>query len=500
LTHDFSYDSQYRLTETLVTNGSSSTERQTMYAFDGVGNRLTVMDDSCPGSYTMDSASPEPADQQMNQYTTTPCVGSIAWDQNGNEINRNGSDLMSRDYRDQLVQHSRIGGATTAYAYDALGRAISKHQGGTTGTWYYFAGTDPVEERDALDQVTVEYVRGPASDIVEMIQLGNPLFFFCDDLGSTRAVTDGAGNVLERYEYEDYGKPVFLDPSGTPAASSVIGNQYLFTGYRYDDESSFYYAKARHFDPQAGRFLGRDPLGIWGDSLNVGNGYTYVGNNPQTLVDPTGMYSDNVTCGGEFARNVFWDREDCSSSRKAGIEAGLCKAMNGAGAGDRAARIWTTYEMNGYPGGWSFLVGAAFGKWFAGPDFVVGKLWSLLIGATMSDIWKPFKNFTVFPIECESVSDPFNACGPNTVAYVHSSDSDIHLCTMWHSMAVDRRASVFLHELAHAEADAEDHFYYTTWGDPTKITTLSFPNIAETPILATNADTYGQMYLEFFLK
>jgi RHS repeat-associated protein len=496
--HDFVYDSQYRLVEVEVTR-AGSTERQTVYNFDDVGNRVSVVDDSCPGSYSMDSTLPAPADYQMNQYTSTPCIGCIEYDSNGNETVRNGTDNMVWDYRNQLVQHYRTDVETTKYCYDAFGRTTVKDFGSSEKRFYY-VGDDVVEERDDMDMVTAEYVRGPFDDVVECITLGKKFFFFCDDLGSTRLVTDAAGNPVERYDYEDYGKPIFLDVNANPTGSpSVLGNQYLFTGYRHDAENDFYYAKARHYDPVTGRFISRDPLGIWGDSVNLGNGYSYVGNNPQTLVDPTGMYTDKVSCGGTFARPVYWDREDCSANKKASIEQGLCAAMNGAGRGDRGASTWLSFELNGYPGGWSWLVGVPFMKWFAGPNGVIGNFWKIVIRDTMGDIWRPFKNFEVLPIECESVLDPFNACDSNTAAYVHSSDSDIHLCTMWHSFSAPRRGSMFLHELAHKEGGTDDHFYYTFWVNPNFISDYQLPNWLETSILATNADTYGQMYLDFYI-
>jgi hypothetical protein len=38
-----------------------------------------------------------------------------------------------------------------------------------------------------------------------------------------------------------------------------------------------------------GRFIARDSIGIWGDLTALGNGYTYVGNNLYSFVDPFGF-------------------------------------------------------------------------------------------------------------------------------------------------------------------------------------------------------------------
>jgi hypothetical protein len=41
-------------------------------------------------------------------------------------------------------------------------------------------------------------------------------------------------------------------------------------------------------DPEIGRFISRDTIGLWGDPNNLGNGQAYVGNNPWTGLDPYG--------------------------------------------------------------------------------------------------------------------------------------------------------------------------------------------------------------------
>jgi RHS repeat-associated protein len=45
---------------------------------------------------------------------------------------------------------------------------------------------------------------------------------------------------------------------------------------------------AAAIDPDLGRFLQRDPIGIWGDGINFGNGYAYVGGDPENGRDPSG--------------------------------------------------------------------------------------------------------------------------------------------------------------------------------------------------------------------
>ena len=47
----------------------------------------------------------------------------------------------------------------------------------------------------------------------------------------------------------------------------------------------------RAYDPATGRFLSRDPAH---DPANLGNPYTYVGNNPGAFVDPFGLSMERI--------------------------------------------------------------------------------------------------------------------------------------------------------------------------------------------------------------
>ncbi|MFZ5530238.1 MAG: RHS repeat-associated core domain-containing protein, partial [Pseudomonadota bacterium] len=52
-----------------------------------------------------------------------------------------------------------------------------------------------------------------------------------------------------------------------------------------DEESGLHYNDQRYYDPEAGRYISPDPLGLEGGL----NGYVYVGNNPLGYGDPLGL-------------------------------------------------------------------------------------------------------------------------------------------------------------------------------------------------------------------
>ncbi len=65
-----------------------------------------------------------------------------------------------------------------------------------------------------------------------------------------------------------------------------MGQFYGFTGREYDAESGLYYYRARYYDPQVGRFISRDPIGVVGGWNRYGYGY----NNPLHWRDPYGLF------------------------------------------------------------------------------------------------------------------------------------------------------------------------------------------------------------------
>ncbi len=65
----------------------------------------------------------------------------------------------------------------------------------------------------------------------------------------------------------------------------------VFTGHYFDTETNLYYAKARYFDPQLGRFLSQDSyLGELTKPPSL-HRYLYANDNPTFYTDPTGHYS-----------------------------------------------------------------------------------------------------------------------------------------------------------------------------------------------------------------
>jgi RHS repeat-associated protein len=103
-------------------------------------------------------------------------------------------------------------------------------------------------------------------------------YIHTDALGSVVAVSDEAGNIVERREYEPFGAQL------TPVLADGPG----YTGHVQDAVTGLTYMQQRYYDPQIGRFLSADLVTTMDDPIGYFNRYKYANNNPYLFVDPDG--------------------------------------------------------------------------------------------------------------------------------------------------------------------------------------------------------------------
>jgi RHS repeat-associated protein len=119
-----------------------------------------------------------------------------------------------------------------------------------------------------------------AEDVVE--------YFHQDAIGNVRAVTNQAGQVIERHDYLPFGE----EWCGTQVCGSATpGQPKRFTGKERDSETGLDYFGARYYGSRIGRFTTVDPVYTWRENLvdpQRWNRYAYVRNNPLRYVDPDG--------------------------------------------------------------------------------------------------------------------------------------------------------------------------------------------------------------------
>ena len=344
----YSYDSASRITSaqrgmlTGTKDGLAGSALATQtWGLDGVNNwRLNTVNGLAEAREV----------NNVNEYSTIG-ASRLFYDKNGNLVN-NGSLGFRWDYKNRLQQVCFLdpknpngvdgipgtpddclaSGALpiSTYAYDAMNRRIHKtvtNSGPVNGeTAFYYDRWRTIEERGAGDKLLQQYVYGIYVDEVLAMDRNvdgdnsatgpadERLFYHQDTQYSIAALTTSDGRTVEGYEYDTYGRQTVVGPDFTTAQSTISGkgNPFTFTGQRLDAETGMMYYKNRYYSTALGRFLQRDPLGIWHDQKNLGNAFSYVGNNPVNSLDPTGEWT--------------WCRASCNAACWA-AGAAICAAI-----------------------------------------------------------------------------------------------------------------------------------------------------------------------------
>ena len=100
-----------------------------------------------------------------------------------------------------------------------------------------------------------------------------------DHLGRPEAVTSTAGTIVWRARNLAYHREQTVNNSNFGSLGLSFPGQYL------DAESGMAYNWHRVYDPSSGRYTQSDPIGM----IDGPNLYAYVGSNPVSYVDPTGL-------------------------------------------------------------------------------------------------------------------------------------------------------------------------------------------------------------------
>uniref|UniRef100_Q02AI2 Cell well associated RhsD protein n=1 Tax=Solibacter usitatus (strain Ellin6076) TaxID=234267 RepID=Q02AI2_SOLUE len=90
---------------------------------------------------------------------------------------------------------------TATYTYDGDGRRVMKQSSLGTTTYVY----------DAAGNLAAEYG-------VPTVAPCTTCYLSADHLGSTRAMTDSSGNVIERYDYLPFGEDIFAGTANRTTA------------------------------------------------------------------------------------------------------------------------------------------------------------------------------------------------------------------------------------------------------------------------------------------
>lgn len=186
-----------------------------------------------------------------------------------------------------------------SYRYDSAGQRVAKTRedaGGVRSTTYVlYENNQRVADVDAQGRITAHYVYlGQAllakieSDVGEAAQARQAkkvkvLWAHSDHRGAPVLLTDKQGRSVWSAKYEPFGKAqVNEDVDGDGQAITL---DLRFPGQWLDHETGTHHNYFRDYDPETGRYLQPDPIGVAGGM----NTYVYANGDPMQYIDPLGL-------------------------------------------------------------------------------------------------------------------------------------------------------------------------------------------------------------------
>ena len=176
----------------------------------------------------------------------------------------------------------------TRYGYDAFGRRswkqdafgvthfiwdgnrlLSEERGNQQHIWIY-------EDEGFVPLAQISTRRGESEHDAQVY------WYHTDQAGLPRELTGVTGEVAWRADYRAWGRTVRVEAGREDAGP--VHQPLRFQGQYYDAETGLHYNRFRYYDPDAGRFISQDPIGLAG-GLNL---YQYAPN-PLTWIDPWGL-------------------------------------------------------------------------------------------------------------------------------------------------------------------------------------------------------------------
>jgi RHS repeat-associated protein len=179
---------------------------------------------------------------------------------------------------------------TVLYAYDEAGHLLGEYD--PTGTL--------IEETIWLGDIPVATLR-PSGATVGIY------YVHSDPLNTPREVTRPSDNTaMWTWNSDPFGTDA-ANPN--PAGAGTFAYNLRFPGQVFDGQAGLHQNMARDYDSAVGRYVESDPLG-----LKAGvNTYAYVGSNPASFDDPTGLAAGTIQCDGKGEYEIILSKEQQSA-------------------------------------------------------------------------------------------------------------------------------------------------------------------------------------------
>ena len=378
---DFDYDTLDRLKTRLISNLGSSTSYNNMpaalkmredYTYDNWGN---IKSKTNVGHYSYDASK---TNRLTGVWSGANGSGTryynFAYDANGN-VESDGKRSYSYT---AFEKPSRIkqGNNYTDFAYGPdrqLYRRTDLRDGKTTDTLYI----DGLYERMTKSTGESEhkfYVGNAVITKRSNSAHSDILYLHKDNQGSTISITNAAGNVVQQFIYDPWGKQYSVATHSYFTTYSNPGDSKGYTGHKMINDFDVIHMGGRTYNPVLGRFMQADPFIQAPSNLQNYNRYSYVLNNPMSYTDPSGYFFNKLFKGINKALGKFAPVFGIALMFIPGMQAWAVKSIFHAAATGFLVGGVSTGSLRGavvgaITGAAFYQVGSHFGDKFSGQEF-----------------------------------------------------------------------------------------------------------------------------------
>jgi RHS repeat-associated protein len=179
-------------------------------------------------------------------------------------------------------------------------------------------------------------------------------YIHSDQINTAREITNSAGAKVWEGDPDPFGANL---PNENPAGQGTFTYNPRFPGQYFDKESGLHYNYFRDYDPQTGRYVQSDPIGLDGGI----NTYGYVGGNPISRVDPTGelffvpvAYWAGASLVAATGGTIWWQQMQAADRQRdegRAVYEALMADARAASAGDVADARSRIRSGTGWPNG-----------------------------------------------------------------------------------------------------------------------------------------------------
>ena len=267
-TYQYDYDKVgNRTAKTYTSKANNTTTENYTYAEKGAGNKLTSI------SGEKDKQDNRSTNYQYNKNGSPKQTKDLSYEYNANQRPIKVFKQTETNNKELIAE----------YKYNTFGERIKKtaySNNQKTVTYYFYDGHTLTAEANEQGDITNQYVYLNTQPIAKL-EKKTIYAIHSDHLGTPRLATNGDKQTVWKANYSPFGK-------ATLETNNITLN-LRFAGQYEDQETGTHYNYLRDYDPETGRYVTSDPIGLKGGV----NTYAYVGGDPLRHIDPLGLQIAN---------------------------------------------------------------------------------------------------------------------------------------------------------------------------------------------------------------